>query len=125
MADEKPSLDRLRQAATPVEGSADASGDNAYVGLDEDTARAEGVYIHLKGLRDHYTLRRNWAYAIMIIMGVMIVFQSIVIGMVGAGCWKFVNYKWLLPALLVQNLGQIVALALVVVKSLFGSPQLG
>ncbi len=49
----------------------------------------------------------------------MILFQWLLLGLVGVGIWDFTKYEWLLPVLLVQNLGQIIGLALVVVKSLF------
>lgn len=49
----------------------------------------------------------------------MILFQSGLLFSVGLGWLDFQAYRWLLPALLVQNLGQIIALAYVVVKSLF------
>jgi hypothetical protein len=39
--------------------------------------------------------------------------------MVGVDVWSFTKYEWLLPALLVQNLAQIVGLAVFVVKALF------
>ena len=49
----------------------------------------------------------------------MLVFQCLLIRNVGLGNWNFEKYDWLLPVLLVQNLGQIVSLAYIVVKSLF------
>jgi hypothetical protein len=52
-------------------------------------------------------------------MFVMIAFQMLLLWLVGSGRWSFEKYTWLIPALLVQNLGQIVGLALFVVKALF------
>jgi hypothetical protein len=49
----------------------------------------------------------------------MISFQSFLLYEVGVGAWSFEKYTWLLPALLVQNLAQIVGLAVFVVKALF------
>jgi uncharacterized membrane protein YcfT len=46
-------------------------------------------------------------------------FQSGVVLAVGLQALNFVEYKWLLPALLVQNLAQVVGLAVFVVRSLF------
>ena len=53
------------------------------------------------------------------LMGVMILFQSYLMFKVGVGDWDFSKYEWLLPALLVQNLAQVVGLAVFVVKALF------
>ena len=55
----------------------------------------------------------------MSIMGLMVVFQSALLTFVGLGWWDFTHYKWLVPILLVQNLAQIIGLAVFVVKSLF------
>ncbi len=55
----------------------------------------------------------------MVIMSIIVIFQCALLWCVGIGRWDFKDYKWLLPALLVQNLAQIVGLALVIVKSLF------
>lgn len=81
--------------------------------------RSEVEWAHLKGLQDHYWHKGNWSWFLMLIMSAMIVFQSVLLGLVGLGVWDFSKYEWLLPALLVQNLGQIIALAFVVVRSLF------
>lgn len=79
----------------------------------------EEEYEHLKGLRDHYQHKGYWSYFLMFLMLAMIVFQSVLLGMVGAGSWDFSKYQWLLPLLLVQNLAQVIGLAVWVVKALF------
>jgi hypothetical protein len=79
----------------------------------------EKEYLHIRGLRDHYSHKGKWSYFLMLIMFCMIAFQSVLLGMVGGGLWDFSKYKWLLPLLLAQNLGQIVGLAVFVVRSLF------
>ena len=84
-----------------------------------ESVQAQVDYTHLKGLRDHYWHKGKWSFFIMGIMAAMVIFQSYLLYKVGTNQWDFTRYAWLLPALLVQNLGQIVALALVVVKSLF------
>ena len=80
---------------------------------------AEREWVHIKGLTDHYRLKGNWSVFLMALLGGMIVFQWTLLAMVGCGRWDFTQYKWLLPILLVQNLGQIIGLAVIVVKSLF------
>ena len=55
----------------------------------------------------------------MFVMAGMIIFQSVLLGMVGAGVWDFTKYQWLLPVLLAQNLAQVIGLAVFVVKALF------
>jgi len=86
-----------------------------------DAIEAELAYTHLFGLQDHYGLKKIWAIAIMSLMFVMVVFQCILLGLVGGHEWSFTDYKWLLPALLVQNLAQIAGLAYIVVKALFNA----
>jgi len=90
-------------------------------GSQTDTIDAELAYTHLLGLQDHYGLKKVWAYAVMFFMLIMIVFQCVLLGLVGGHVWSFTDYKWLLPALLVQNLAQIAGLAFIVVKALFNS----
>lgn len=80
---------------------------------------SEKDYIHLRGLVDHYEHKGRWSYFLMGLMFVMIGFQSLLLYKVGVGAWSFKDYQWLLPALLVQNLAQVVGLAHFVVKSLF------
>jgi hypothetical protein len=71
----------------------------------------ERAYVHIRGLSEHYWHKSFWAKFIAVLMGFMVVFQSFLLCMVGSGIWNFEKYVWLLPALLVQNLAQIVGLA--------------
>lgn len=86
---------------------------------ESDFVAAEMGWVHLRGLQDHYWHKGIWSWFLMALLTGMICFQSILLWCVGLGIWDFTKYQWLLPALLVQNLGQIIALAYVVVKSLF------
>ena len=52
-------------------------------------------------------------------MAFMVLFQSFLLWVVGSGVWNFDKYTWLLPALLVQNLTQIVGLAVFVREGAF------
>jgi hypothetical protein len=79
----------------------------------------ERAWAHLEGLQDHYRHKKNWSTFLMGILAGMVGFQWILLAMVGWAQWDFSKYEWLLPILLVQNLGQIIGLAFVVVKSLF------
>lgn len=102
----------------------DESDSDAYQSLiqrtyDDFSVKAEAEWAHLKGLQDHYAHKGKWSWFLMGLLSAMIIFQSLLLWMVGIGVWDFTKYDWLLPALLVQNLGQIIALAYVVVKSLF------
>ena len=80
---------------------------------------AERAWTHLRGLQDHYRHKGNWSRFLMYVLAGMIAFQWLLLAMVGWAFWDFTKYEWLLPILLVQNLGQIIGLAFVVVKSLF------
>jgi hypothetical protein len=84
-----------------------------------EAVKSEIAWAHLSGLQDHYKHKGRWSYFLMGLLTCMIAFQSALLWCVGLGVWDFTKYDWLLPALLVQNLGQIIALAYVVVKSLF------
>lgn len=83
------------------------------------SASGQAEYAHLSGLYDHYKHKRYWSFFLMLLMLAMVGFQSCLLVKVGLGVWDFKDYEWLLPALLVQNLGQVVGLAVFVVKSLF------
>ena len=87
--------------------------------FDRQAIEGQERYEHLRGLRGHYKHKGLWSYFIAAMMAAMIGFQCYLLKQVGLGAWDFSNYTWLLPALLVQNLAQVIALAVVVVKSLF------
>ncbi len=55
----------------------------------------------------------------MISIGSIIGFQMLILLLVGTNILDFRDYDWLLPALLIQNLVQIVGLAVYAVRSLF------
>ena len=81
--------------------------------------QSEVSYEHLKGIRDHYKHKRNWSWLLMGAIAGMLIFQSVLLWQVGKGLLDFSQYEWLLPALLVQNLGQVVGLAVYAVRYLF------
>ena len=85
----------------------------------DDSIAQQAEYAHLAGLVDHYRHKGRWSWFLMVLLLLMIVFQCVLLRKVGLGHWDFTKYEWLLPILLVQNLGQIISLAFVVVKSLF------
>jgi len=89
-----------------------AAFDKTAVGLEEDFA-------HLNGVISHYRHKGAWSYFLMAVMAGLVIFQSVLLGMVGARLWDFTDYDWLLPLLLVQNFAQIIGLAVFVVKALF------
>jgi hypothetical protein len=91
----------------------------------ESAIQGEVAYAHLRGLTDHYRHKGKWSWFLMGLMGFMVVYQSVLLWMVGAGYWDFSRYDWLLPILLVQNFAQIVGLALFVVKALFSAMKMG
>lgn len=116
---ELPTPEQLKHSIEETEQSPDKAQRHF-----EDEFRAaelnnERDYLHLSGLKDHYRQKARWSGFLICLMGFMVVFQSILLGLVGAEIWTFEKYKWLLPALLVQNLTQVVGLAVFVVKALF------
>lgn len=80
---------------------------------------SQTAYAHLKGTQDHYRHKGTWSWFLMGCVGGMIVFQSVLLVLVGLGQLDFSQYEWLLPALLIQNLGQVIGLAVYAVKFLF------
>lgn len=54
-------------------------------------------------------------------IGAMLMFQMFILIFVGVGRLDYREYNWLLPGLLVQNLVQIVGLAIYAVRSLFSN----
>lgn len=85
----------------------------------QTSAQSEIAYTHLRGWQAHYEHKSYWSFFLMFIMSIVVGFQCLVIWMTGAKIWTFIDYKWLLPALLVQNFAQVVGLVTFVVKSLF------
>lgn len=91
-----------------------------YLQRFSETAVEQQVrYAHLSGIRDHYKHKRQWSNFLILTIAAMLVFQSFLLIQVGRGQWDFSVYEWLLPALLVQNLAQVVGLSVWAVKHLF------
>lgn len=91
--------------------------------FNERSVESQEKYARLKGLEAHYRHRGHWSYFLMALMAGMVGFQSYLLVQVGQGNWDFTDYSWLLPALLAQNLAQIVGLAVFVVRALFTDPK--
>ena len=84
-----------------------------------DAVSQQVQYAHLTGIQDHYKHKGRWSNFLICAIAAMLIFQSTLLYMVGTGRWVFVEYEWLLPALLVQNLTQVVGLSVWAVKYLF------
>lgn len=120
-AEQMPTADEMRAA---VEGADVVSSESIDELSYEErfrriAVRSETDYTNLKALQDHYDHKNKWSHFLMGIMAALVGFQCFLLAMVGFGYWNFVAYKWLLPVLLVQNLGQVIGLAVFVVKALF------
>lgn len=76
-------------------------------------------YAHLRGIQDHYKHKGRWSNFLILAIAAMLLFQSFLLFQVGTQKWSFTEYDWLLPALLVQNLAQVVGLSVWAVKYLF------
>ncbi len=106
-------------SASPT-NSENSQDERQFVRKFDDRAIRAGVqYEHLLGVKQHYTQKGKWSIFLMSAVGGMLLFQSILLVCVGLGWMSFENYEWLLPALLVQNLGQVIGLAVFAVKYLF------
>lgn len=81
----------------------------------------ELAYAKLAAFQNHHDSKKRWSNFMIRAMSALILFQMLLLGFVGFGWWDFTAYNWLLPILLVQNFAQIVGLAIVIVKALFGN----
>lgn len=118
---EMPSLEEARSSVQNIGNNSRRLQEEFEAEFTERSIASELKYTHLAGLQDHYRHKSKWSWFLMVLMLWMIAFQSLVIWKVGANKWDFSQYDWLPPALLAQNLAQIVGLAVFVVKSLFTS----
>lgn len=105
---------------TGSSGSAISASEAEYIKhFSAMSTDAQVEYAHLKGIKDHYKHKGRWSNFLILAIAAMLVFQSVLLVKVGIGEWDFSNYKWLLPALLVQNLTQVVGLSVWAVRYLF------
>ena len=87
-----------------------------------ESIKAEGEYQRLQGLKDHFEHKKKWSWMLLGALVLMILFQMVLLVLVGSNVLDFTEYDWLLPAVLIQYLTQIVGLAVFVVRSLFSDP---
>lgn len=107
-------------AVTGASGSGISKSEKEYKRRFQNLSIEGGVeYAHLKGIQDHYKHKGRWSNFLILAIAAMLVFQSVLLIKVGLGKWDFTAYDWLLPALLVQNLAQVVGLSVWAVKYLF------
>jgi len=83
------------------------------------SVRSEVDYAHLRGIQSHYKHKNAWSILLMCCIVGMIIFQMIFLWHIGSGNLNFREYKWLLPAFVGQYFGQIIALSIYAVRSLF------
>ncbi|MGX7346868.1 hypothetical protein ACWM9A_13420 [Acetobacter pasteurianus] len=115
-----PSVEELRREVEAESPSKEKRKEEEFEHkFSSDSVKQEADYARIKGIEQHYLHKGYWSIFIMLIMFIMIVFQCVLLGMVGGNTWRFSQYKWLLPTLMVQNLAELVGLAFIVVRSLF------
>lgn len=120
----QPLLPRAKDVLAEVAGASSPSEvsrrERKYIErFGRNSADMQAEYAHLKGIEDHYKHKGRWSNFLILTIAAMLVFQSYLLVMVGTAKWSFVEYEWLLPALLVQNLAQVVGLSVWAVKYLF------
>ncbi len=112
--------DVLAEVSSSSSPSAASQSEQSY---SENFARTsvdqQVKYAHLVGIQDHYRHKGRWSNFLMGAIALMLVFQGVLLSLVGCGIWDFSQYRWLLPALLIQNLTQVVGLSVWAVKYLF------
>ncbi|MXW84334.1 MAG: hypothetical protein F4246_02125 [Rhodothermaceae bacterium] len=100
--------------------SPDPAGGQRYITkFDSQSLESWTAYEHYLGVRQHYQHKGRWSKFLLGAIASMIGYQMALLVLVGLGILDFKGYDWLLPGLLVQNLAQIVGLALYAVKHLF------
>lgn len=129
MSDDRPSDAKPTPRAKDVLGSISIDTASASKASTDEKQYSERIrtlaieqqtaFEHLIGIRDHYRQKNRWSRFLMGAIAGMLIFQCILLALVGSGIWDFTAYDWLLPALLVQNLAQVVGLAVWAVKYLF------
>tara|TARA_R110002049_G_C9097405_1_gene556740 strand:- start:409 stop:819 length:411 start_codon:yes stop_codon:yes gene_type:complete len=122
--DHKADLPSARDVLASVSAKSEAfqasSKEKKYIyRFGKGSVAQQANYEHLKGIRDHYEHKGRWSNFLICTIAAMLAFQSYLLVMVGRGVWDFSAYEWLLPALLVQNLAQVVGLSVWAVKYLF------
>ena len=125
MSDDKP-LPKSDEVIKGIVFAGDSTGSAISVPETEYLSRFQSIsidgqiqYVHLKGIQDHYKHKGRWSNFLISAIAAMLIFQSVLLVKVGLGVWDFTKYEWLLPALLVQNLTQVVGLSVWAVRYLF------
>lgn len=75
------------------------------------------------GLTQYYKLRRHWAYYLMIVFGLSVIFQGIFIVLVGCSVLKFTGHEVFLNTVGAELFLQIAAMCMIVVRCLFPTAQ--
>ena len=117
-----PTVEQLRETISRTSSSPSEAENEFEKSFSHDAKQVAPKYIeriYATALLQHYRQKNAWSAGVFMLVSTMMVFQCVLLSMVGAGIWNFSDYQWLLPALLVQNLAQIFGLAVIVVKSLF------
>lgn len=114
-----PPLDEALKQVKSSREVRDSSEQKFIAMYTRESITAEMQYAHLRGVQDHYKLKRDWSSIVICLMALMVFFQMILLMNVGTGTWDFREYDWLLPTLMLQYFGQVVGLAYLIVKSLY------
>jgi len=92
---------------------------NRTVIAKEENKKKNIDQVHLIGTQDQYNFRKDWSFFTRWTIGFLVAFQTLIITLVGLGRMSFTDYPWLITGILVQNFGNIVALAYIIVKAIF------
>lgn len=80
--------------------------------------RAEEEEVRIKGLKEFFIMRRRWSWLLMALLVVILLFNVLLVILVGLGWLNFVD-EWFLRIVLTTNLADIIGLVYLVVKFLF------
>lgn len=75
--------------------------------------------IHLDGVRTFYSHRKYWSIFIVVIIGIIILFDTALTVLVGCNILNYEKYNWLLETVIGKTTLEILGLAFLVVKFLF------
>ena len=76
--------------------------------------------VKLEGLQDYFAMRRKWGAFLQICLSVILIFNIVLVFLVGFGLLKFKD-EWFLRLVLTTNLADIIGLVYLVVKFLFSN----
>jgi hypothetical protein len=112
---------KLRDIKSSIKKLSESSNiEEAELRADENIVyEAKKAQIELDGRQNYFSLRKRWSLLLKLLLSISIIFQFIVILLVGFGCLNYKEYSWFINLVMGENFFQIIGLCLIVVNFLF------